>query len=279
MKNDVSRRNFVALAGAGVALAACGKDEDAASGNAACVTVEDDTVPGAANSDYKFLGYPAIPYGDDPHDRPAYNFTPKFISILHVTDDGPWGYDINHAHFEIDENTDEAGRLSAAITRLQKKILALPRKKRFGDITDQSLKPYVKKRYNVGEVCDYTKLEKIEYNSQNELFIFIESKKIALENGKLISFSNGLSDGTKAEENHSFYWATLVPQAELGAIKNKGQMIRLRNYCRAADGTEQTDKPELKHSLNIHFGATLKGGGFVPMVIDPNTGNGSGNEP
>lgn len=277
MSEGLSRRDLVAVAGTSIALAACNKTGDTGKADS-CLTIKDDTIPGTNNGPYKMRGYPAVPYGDDPHDQPPKEFKPAFISVLHIAANGLWSYDINYAHFEIQQNLNDAERLEQAIIRLEKKISS-PRKSSFGKISEQNLKPYVKMKTDVGKQCDYLEMEPLEFNSENEIFIFIESGKVGLDDKKLISFSNGLSDGSLAAENYSFYWARLVPQNDLGSIKNNGQMIRLRNYCLDAGGNSQIGKPELKHSLNIHFGAPLKSRGFVPMVIDPDTGNGSGNEP
>ena len=71
------------------------------------------------------------------------------------------------------------------------------------------------------------------------------------------------------------------------AFKSVGGTPLFFKHAEGAYVTDEDDNPLdpkditkiKKYSMNIHFKIKNAGGSFVSMIIDPDTGNGCGNEP
>lgn len=282
MTDEFSRRNFVALATAAAAtsLASCAK----AKSEGADQTVEDAVNLDTLDTPYEFRGeFPT--YGANPNHTPTYRapipetvpFKPKHIAIIQIRSPKAWLLDINHAHFSVDENYTDQQRLERAISLIGKKGAS----KKFRDISSLSDKPFVKQKPpSIGDSADYSNFAKLGFGSQHELFVYFEATNIAFKSGHLFTFAPKTHRGADAAENYAFFDAEVVPYSSMGNLKNKGRMLRLKNYYTDDTGVLIPEKAEeITYAMNIHVEMKIDEGDFVPMIIDPDTGNGSGNEP
>jgi hypothetical protein len=288
MTKDVSRRNFVALAGATAAVAACSKAEDKVQ-----ITNEPKINMQTLDAflDEKGLGL----NGKNPHFDPTKpenpkpeEFKPPYIVVAHIESRAPWHMKVNHAHYKTNladlDNTPEK-RLEIALEILKQKIdpeketSTKKRPKRFKNITNPSV-------FDKGssDYADYDGMKKIGFNSKHELFVFFESRQIALTSNRLIYFSKTRRDGvTVAEDNDSFFNARIVGDNEVNnasSVKKLGKIIRIENHCIYEDGKTRVGQTEAVYSMNfVYMAPDGETGEYIPMIIDPDTGNGLGNTP
>ena len=227
-------------------------------------------------------GWPA--YGIDPHDlsrRPAnIPFAPVYVTIIRIDSTGAWRIGANHASFLVDDpgqNTAEA-RLAQAL-RVLKKVV--PNRRKFGDLRpgkpDAEAKLYRRK----DGTFDRDDFIELGFNSQHEIFVYYDSADVVLDNHQLISFSPLLTTGATAAGNDSFF-AARVDDSQLSGLL-RGKLIRIENYNTIYDGDAFTPRPAddaskaARYSLNFHV--TLPASQPLPIVIDPDTGNGIGYDP
>ncbi len=230
------------------------------------------------------MSLPGNSSGLDPHDlsrRPTnVAFAPGYVTIILVSSGGAWRIGANHASFGIDDpasNTPDS-RLAQAL-RILKKVV--PGRRKLSDLQpgkpDTEAKLYRRKdgSYDRDDFVD------LGFNSQHEIFVYYDSADVRLDNDQLISFGATLSDGTPAAGNDSFF-VSRVDDGELGGPL-KGKLIRIENYNTIHDGSTFTPRPTddpskaVRYALNYHL--TLPGKQALPIIIDPDTGNGGGNEP
>jgi hypothetical protein len=255
----MSRRNFVALAAAGVAVGAC----------------NDGTVETGADSPEP-TGYPEN-YGDNPNDPRTEPFPVEFIGIIYIGARNGWEISVNHAAFRITTADDDAARLAKAVKILEAK----GGNGRFKDLkNDLAPHPRKNKTPAMPDVLDGDNFDKyLGFKSKNELFIYIDGD-VELTDKALLSFTPLNHELAPRNPNYAFYGARRIDVAKLGKLK--GQMISVRNYMTAKDGKPIGDKEEVKsqqYSMNIHFTVPGSGGMRIPIIVDPDTGNGQGNEP
>jgi hypothetical protein len=262
----ISRRNFVALATASVAVGACDaetgtKSEKAGSVDGACI------------------GFPET-YGDDPHEPRTEPFPVEFIGVVYIGAGKGWELTVNHAAFRVETSDNDAQRLAKAIKVLE----ARGGNGRFKDLKDD-LAPHPRKNKNpsMPDVLDSDNFDKyFGFKSKNELFIFIDGD-VELTDNALISFTPYNHERGKRDPNYAFYGARKIDATKLGKLK--GRMISVRNYMTLKGGEpiseaahNEKDRSQT-YSMNIHFTVPGSGTMRVPIVIDPDTGNGQGNEP
>ena len=282
MDEGISRRELVAVAS--VAAAAVASCSNASSSTAATKSGNKLNLD-KLDKPYEMRGvFPT--YGANPNVAPEYRsqpqptvaFSPRHIAIIHISAAKAWQLEINHAHFSVDPLLSDSARLARAITLIDKKGA-----KRFMETTIQSDIPYKRKRPpHVDKDADYIDFQKLAFGSQHEVFIYFDTIDISFKRGHLITFAPNTYKGAQAYENWSFFDANVVPYDEMGKLKDKGRMLRVRNYYTTDDGNPINDKAdEILYAMNIHFEMRLNKTEnlFVPMIIDPDTGNGSGNEP
>ena len=230
------------------------------------------------------MSLPGISIGIDPHDltqRPTnVPFQPSYVTIIVISSSGAWRLGANHASFGLDNaasNTSEA-RLAQAL-RILKKIA--PGRRKLSDLQpgkpDAEAKIYRRKDGSF----DRDDFVDLGFNSQHEIFVYFDSADVTLDNDQLISFGATLSDGNPAAGNDSFF-VSRVDDGELdGPLK--GKLIRIENYNTIHDGSTFTPRPSddlskaVRYALNFHL--TLPGRQPLPIIIDPDTGSGGGNEP
>lgn len=260
----ISRRNFVALAAASAAVSACSDGSDAKNAEA-----------GADAKECK--GYPEN-YGDDPHEPRTEPFPIEFIGVVYIGSGNGWELTVNHAAFRVKTTDDDAARLAKAVKILE----ARGRNGRFKDLkNDLAPHPRKNKTTNIPDVLDGDNFD-IKYfgfKSRNELFIYIDGD-VELTDNAMLSFTPFNHERVPRHPNYAFYGAEQIDVAKLGKLK--GRMISVRNYMTAAGGkpigeNEQTKSQE--YAMSIHFTVPGSGGMRIPIIVDPDTGNGQGNEP
>jgi hypothetical protein len=262
MEKGISRRNLMAVAGATVAVAACG--ENAKQDNAKSPVVPT-------------LGFPEN-YGKNPNKaKPGdASFNARYIGVIDIRPSGGWKLDVNHAAFDCGEGADDAKRLTKAIDALKGKRAF--GKSRFKDLKDDLL-PFNRVRDGKDNYDSANFDALLGFKSQNELFIFIEGD-VELTKNAYLSFSPLGADLTGRDENHAFFDAREIVDARLNS--SRGRLISVKNYMTDKDGKLiGKDQPTVSqtYAMNIHFTVPGKGGKRIPIIIDPDTGNGAGNEP
>jgi hypothetical protein len=79
-----------------------------------------------------------------------------------------------------------------------------------------------------------------------------------------------LSSPKTMDENHAFFDATIV----------EPNFLSLDNwFTKKSKKPISNGDPDENYSMNIHLKMSTSAGGFIPIIIDPDTGNGAGNEP
>lgn len=277
MTDGLSRRDLVALTGVGLMASACRAGGRAGEDSTAAVEPR-----GASAGRILSAGED---WGISPHLSPPTSrtipmkypekFDPKYISLLYFGLNNDWTVDVNHAVYEF--AGDDKARRDKAIEYFGILVKNSTRLKDIGN-------PYARKGGADGVDFSYFK-----FKSPNELFIYIHQKglkkeqetKISLDKSRLLSFGSRLQEEVgdikkNAERNHAFFNVNLIDG--IGDLDRVGKMMRVENWARGENGVEITD-PNLAYSMNIHF--TIPGGGNlrIPMILDPDTGNGAGNEP
>lgn len=262
MSEGINRRGLIAVTGATLAVAACG--EGAKQGEDKKIVVP-------------VLGYPEN-YGKNPNFPKEGNaiFSARYIGVIDIRPGGGWKLDINHAAFDCGEGADDVKRLDKAVKALNGK--RKNGKSRFKDL-DGDLQPFNRK-LPTSDNYDSANFDKLlGFKSPNELFIFIEGD-VELTQQAYLSFSPLGADLKPRDQNYAFFDAREIDTAKFPTLK--GRMISVRNYMTDKDdkliGKDQPT-PSQSYAMNIHFTVPGKGGIRIPMIIDPDTGNGAGNEP
>lgn len=265
---ELSRRNLIALTGAGVAATAL----------AGCTAATTSQGPEADGGDN---------FGDDPHGAAAVEqvpFNPKFTSVVHITSSGEWGINSNDAHFEfVQTSYDKAARTAWACEIMLNKITSrlprfrdAPRGSKFQvfDRTPSSPTP---------DYADEVEFARFGFGQPHDVYVFFEHEPGALsfDPNRLLGFSRMLLVGKKADKNKAFDDAEIVTDATvLGRLASLGTLIRLNNYCTIEDGARYHQLPygnikSQTYKLNLFY----KSKSGIAMAIDPDTGNGTGSEP
>lgn len=227
------------------------------------------------------MSLPGNSPGLDPHDlsrRPTnVAFAPGYVTIILISSGAAWRIGANHASFAIDDpasNTPDA-RLAQALRILRKVV---PGRRKLSDLQpgkpDAEAKLYRRKdgSYDRDDFVD------LGFNSQHEIFVYFDSADVTLDNSQLISFGAKLSNGTPAAGNDSFFVSRVADSVLDGPLK--GKLIRIENYNTIFDGSTFTPRPaddpgkSARYALNYHV--TLPGRQPLPIIIDPDTGNGNG---
>ena len=260
----LDRRSLVAVAGAGM-LAACSKSKQS----------------GPLN----FNGRPE-PYGLDPNIPNMPNglpaglpsFSPNWITLVRVSSSKAWEFEINHASFASNGmNADARKDTAIAIFR---KTLNGHQRWRFSSPNLNPLPASIYKRQTTypGEI-DVPSFDKLGANQPTEIFVWYDDPRAELYADYFISFTPFNSEGKPTKPNDSFF-AARVTQPLL-----PGPLVRIRNYfCDYDDPTHKftpraPGSTERLYSLNLHVKVPGSGGKTIPLIIDPDTGNGSGWEP
>lgn len=210
-------------------------------------------------------------------------YDPEFIAIAIIDFSKSWTADVHHASFPLgpsgsqtpeDYRRDLAIRLIAWTIDNNRKLGALH--------TDPFGKkdhiPY-KRKASYPQQYHINSFDAFKFKSQNEVFIFLKNPYIELSPDRLIRFTRYAFDGVnEMAKNYSFFNAKLVKDVYLADLAHFGKLIRVENHVTNADGSPVVEMTD--YSMNILFKARSSSGtSFLPMIIDPETGNGAGHEP
>jgi hypothetical protein len=262
MTDGLSRRDLVALGGAGLALSAFDWKEG---GGSAVAAADDPPLYPMAPCEPHGL-HPSSPPNGTTHSQ---DFVAQYICVIHLNFSEPWRMSVNYASFRMKGFTDLA-RLKKAknvlIERFDPKVPVT----RFSQLSIN--RPY--------KGIDWIDFNKFGFGTKHELFFFFESPNVSLDKDWLIVLPR-LSlkhPGTDNDPNYSFLYARIVSEIDMGSyLYSKGRMFRVRDYVQDKHGNPITTSED--YSMNIHFKIACGINEWVPMVIDPETGNGAGNEP
>lgn len=281
MTEEISRRGLVAMAGVGLALAGC-KPSESSDGNSSADKKRMNKMGGSTT-------YGANPRLGPPDINASHwkTFEPEYIALLYIGFKSDQSMIINHASFKFKGNDDER----------RDRAIALFDKIADKNITFAKLQNGDEPRPGYGGALDFTDFKHFGFKSKTEIFILLHQVGLGkttfgLDEEQLLSFgtrlleTEQLDDGAggkyeehiRADENYSFFNAASVPADKISKIAPNlfGALIRVRNYVTNEHGP--IVNTSRKYALNIHYnvpGPTDR----IPMVIDPDTGNGTGNEP
>ena len=260
MSENVSRRNFVALAGAGVALGACSDK-----GTSSSTTAKKD--------DLKFLGggdswgelsdkkgakhFPQV--GNDKVD-----FTPLHLCLVYLRLDAG-SLTAEHAYYKIAASKgDPAGFARSTLSKFKSD------------------------GWPVGVIRSSKDFEEFKFGSQQILYFYIDNgPNVVFDPNYLITFTKyGAKEGRPKWDNNKNPPVETKPKqmdpnnAFFNCAEVLPNMLTLENWFTTKNGKkfQDGDKPE-EYSMNIHLKIKTPSGKFIPLVIDPDTGNGAGNEP
>jgi hypothetical protein len=272
MSEDLSRRDLVALAGAGIVLSGC-------------VPCKSDGVQITSVDDWGENPQDGHPVGGLQH-YPS-DFKPNYIALLYLGLGSNWQVRVNHASYWMPGKGPDDRRDKAIA--VFKALISGPPQHRFGDrgmqIQHQS---FQRKDHSLDGVT----FDTFRFASATEIFIFIHQADlvpgpttqttITLDPRTLLSFGSRLQkkdahgNPLPAARNYSFFNAAVVNgDADLNKL---GGIIRVENWMTEELGDPIT-APDISYSMNIHFTIPGNNGRQFPMVFDPDTGNGTGNEP
>ena len=225
---------------------------------------------------------PSLP-GDEYPDE----FQADYAALLYLGLYPDWSVRINHASYNIPGSSD-VQRLNKAVAVFTDIIKNKndTQKYRFKDHLGHN--PY-RRATSAYDGIDFSSFR---FKSPTELFILIHQvdaskvrpTKIILDSRRLISFSsrqlakNAHGFNLPAERNYSYFRAEPVLQPALGDLFYEARMIRVQNWARGEYGSEIIE-PDVPYSMNIHFIVLGVNNVVIPIVIDPDTGNGAGHEP
>lgn len=284
MKTEISRRNLVALGGAGMALSACKVTSSP-------TTVEDNKGPSFHHGRLAHLDKPA---GSNLPD-----FEPRYITAIYLqlgTKDNKHKMIARHGYAELPDDSPGSGKP----TKDQKAIQALAEQ----ELAEAKNPKGPWKRSNDKPNKMWRReddLEKLDFDSQNIIFIFLDHElneyrfDDRIEKGtgnattgtraNLVRFTAyaGQADATEieyneVEPNNAFVNARLIDALETGPFKGK-KILRLENWYVDNKGVGLPAMAKLRYSMNLHLLATTEGSKLIPLIIDPDTGNGMGNNP
>lgn len=271
MTDGLSRRDLVVMGGAAAALAS-GRSAQARPRSKAAVAERT-----GINDNH----------GRDPEGLPTYPgptaYNPKYIAIAVIDFVQPWMMDVHHASFPLNPSTagDPDYRLDVALNALGWAVNGTGRK--LGHLKDNQLNrpdliPYKRKNGPHKDRHHVASFDGFKFYSQNEIFIFLKSPDIVL-GPRLVRVTQYSDQMVPMDLNYSLFNARSV--SATGSLGNHGKLIRVENHVRDPNGG--ASGAPTNYSMNIHFKMKVKPEGaeqnYVPMIIDPDTGNGTGNEP
>lgn len=271
----ISRRSLLAATGACAATAtAIGRADAAQPRSKARKIMSTDEV---SNRILGFINSKGlVHFGDNPSKlRPTgISFEPENICVVHIKQLGSLRKEMNTAHFKY-KSPDPDKRLSKAIDALIEK----GKNNRFKD--NSTHKPHKIAFTHPERYADSTDVGYFGFGSQSDIYFFIEHGSDLSFDTKYKNyfiFSKTSLNGDEFAENKSFYGAEKIDPNKLPPELNaRGSMLRLENLFLDKNGRpRQSPSNELYlYKMSIVY---LDAHG-LPVLWDPTTGNGMGNEP
>ena len=279
MKNTtISRRGVVALLGATTALAACGETKASKEGT---VVGANGTVVDVSGRNPSWGREPNVDNWPEGNPEGLPTFAPYFITLVRISSSQPWKISVNHASFGA---RDSAGKPLNADARKAKAIAIFneiaPKDKpreRLSATKDKDIRPRQGGAYKGN--TDIVGFGEFGANQQTEIYIWIDAPTAVIDKSYVISFSPLSGTGKNADPNDSFFAKGLMESIQ------GGPLIVVRNYFSTYNDDSKkfsSRNPGTKpatYAMNIHFSVPGDGTEMIPIVIDPNTGNGGGLEP
>lgn len=228
------------------------------------------------------------PYGRDPHDpTPPLGwapYNPEYVALLYLRLDPNWKVTVNHACYRLGAGNTAPGRLGKAVDVFSDKV---DRNVAFGhpDLRQhapyQHLLPPADAGHDPNRPYDSGWFKDFKFALQNEIFIYIHhpGTVITLYEDALLNFKIQGSDGMPRHQNYAFFHARVVDDDDIGELAADGTMIRLENYATKENGSLLQAAEKRDYSIDIKFQIDGGDAGLITMVVDPDTGNGAGNEP
>ncbi len=261
MTNDVSRRNFVALAGTGLALSACkGAPPTSA----------------AEGDDSLKMFSPCNDWGDSPRKEDKaplpknVDWQPTHYCVVYINLDNSQLI-AKHAYYptKFDKPLSNTTEPSSASVGAFAALQAMSK-------TGQWPAGYVEgSDINFGNFW---------FGSQHEIYILVDGTLARLDTEKLLVFAEQKTKKNsvlpKPSQNKTFYNAISLKDSSI-----KNDVLFVQNWFVDSKNQKPIPKkpntnhkyiPEEVYSMNIHI---LIGAADIPAVIDPDTGNGMGNNP
>jgi hypothetical protein len=255
MSEGINRRMVLGATGATLALASCkGAEKDKP-------VIADITSACENHGDS-----PRLADGTKPHKD--IDWMPEHYCVVYVNMDGG-DFVAKHAYYP----TGFQEILSDRVNPSSKKAEALATLKNMADN-----KSWLGTPMFPGE-----NFENFWFGSQQEIYIFVDGNLAKIDPDILLVFSKNKTKQSNTEEpqkNKTFYNA----QPLKGAVNGK-DVTFVQNWFATLAGDKKIQKqrpsdhekrPKDIYAMNIHI---LLGSAKVPGVIDPDTGNGAGNEP
>lgn len=285
---ELNRRNLIAAAGlaaAGTALAGC----DLIGGSEPKVAaISPKEVAGLLGEFVQDRGINN--YGHNPNDAPigpTVPFNPQYMAVIHMTSRGPWAINSNLAHFAFADQ-DKSKRIDHAGAILLNKLTK--NHKRFRDAgRGNAFSPFDRRPGDARpEFADFLEFAEFDFLHQHDLYVFYEHKpgEVLFDPNQLVTFSQYQFGGAQADENHAFFNAEVIDPAQTGQLAGKGSLIRLENHYTVWNGSQyELIGPEgqvlgaaldKSYKMNLIYVAGSSG---LPVLIDPDPGNGMGGTP
>jgi hypothetical protein len=284
-KIAISRRSALTAAGPTLAVAACGKQPKARAEEANVQAMTASEVTSGLKEFLQQLG--VKPHGKPPKEPYPFagqagypTYEPGHFMLIYVASTKPWQIFANHAVF--------AYKSKVPKERMKQVIDLLELKK------PNPLKPFSQLSSDVADGLwpgqttpakrDHLFFKNLGFGSQHDIFIYFDHKLDATDPDKdeilfdqtlanFITFSEHKFSGSGAAENHAFYNLRKVSKSAMAPIK-EGTLFSMENWFTAQDG--KTIPAGFDASYKTNFLYFTNG---IPMLIDPDTGNGTSWQP
>lgn len=236
-----------------------------------------------------------LPWGREPNvvDWPEGNpadlptFAPNYITLVRISSSEPWKISVNHASFEAKDNAEKPlgtdARKAKAIEIFNEIAPKDKPRKRLSAASGKKI--YARKKGGHAGKTDIVGFGEFGADQQTEIYIWIDAPTASIDKGYVISFSPLTGTGENADPNDSFFAKGLTESI------HGGPLIVVRNYFSTYDDETKTFSSRISasatnpgtkpanYAMNIHLSVPGDGTEMIPIVIDPNTGNGGGLEP
>lgn len=240
----------------------------------------------AAMSAGRAYGHPR-PYGDSP--ELEMEFKPAFYAVIYLKFEPNGGLTAKHAYFPISGTPDNVDCAIAFLVSEDPRDHAncAPYAKPEGYLGEPRVPPT-----NTGPIVK--NLDVLAFGSQQRIYVFVDNTNVQFNEKTPVSFTPyGAFDDVSSmtvetmDPNLSFY------DAKIGNIAGGKRGLMMNNYYNGANGEDITDEAHpyinsARYSINFNLlmcrGVVNKCDfanpkAVIPIVIDPDTGNGWGSKP